>query len=342
MSNDLLQKIVDTELVGSGGGGILNPEQASRFIDYTWDATVLGNYAQRRPMANPQVDVDSFRVGQRITRLATEGLDDGQNAVPTFGKVTLRTEKLRLDWEITTESLEDNLAGDDLQDQISRAMATTLGNDLEDVAINGDTAVNTGSPDDGLIMAYDGFHKLALNGGHVISNNGGYLTEETFSRAYKQLPRQYKSRRDAMKFFTASSLVHDFRMHLANMGVDALNGTWIQQAGVAPMVGEQGSTGLRPFGIELLDIPLYEDTFAGTYLLADAVTDADPTQEYHGYVDLTVPENMVWGVHREITMHSRFEQRKDAFEFTVFTRQGVVITNADAYVTVTDVRNKAV
>ena len=34
MSNELLQKVVDTALVGGGQGGILNPEQSNRFIDY--------------------------------------------------------------------------------------------------------------------------------------------------------------------------------------------------------------------------------------------------------------------------------------------------------------------
>lgn len=342
MSNELLQKIVDTGLVSAGGGGLLNPEQAQRFIDYTWDATVLGQYARRRPMANPQVDVDSFRVGQRIARLATEGLDDGENAVPTFSKVSLRTEKIRLDWEMTTESLEDNLAGDDLQDQITRAMATQLGNDLEDLAINGDVAVNTGDPSDGLMMAYDGYRKLALGGGHVLSHDGDYINNDVFSKAYKTLPRQYKGRRDAMKFFAPSSLVHDYRIFLANLGVDALNGQWLNAGGPTAMVGEAGSTGLRPFGIDLVDVPLFVDTHVGTYLIGNAVGDADPAQEYHGDVMLTVPDNLVWGVHREITMRSRYEQRKDSIEFVVFTRQGVVITNDDAMVTVENIRNAVV
>ena len=39
--SDILQKVVDTTNVGSGNGGLLNTDQANRFIDYMFDATIL-------------------------------------------------------------------------------------------------------------------------------------------------------------------------------------------------------------------------------------------------------------------------------------------------------------
>ncbi len=37
-----------------------------------------------------------------------------------------------MDWELSTESLEDNIEGADLEDHIARLMATQAGNDIEE------------------------------------------------------------------------------------------------------------------------------------------------------------------------------------------------------------------
>jgi hypothetical protein len=38
------------------------------------------------------------------------------------------------------------------------------------------------------------------------------------------------------------------------------------------------------------------------------------------------------GIRREIQVHREFKPQKDAIEYTVYTRAGVNIENADAYV----------
>ena len=58
MSNELLQKVIDTTDLGSSavnasgdastlsGNGLLYPDQANRFLDYMWDATILAKTAR--------------------------------------------------------------------------------------------------------------------------------------------------------------------------------------------------------------------------------------------------------------------------------------------------------
>src|SRR5690606_19681360 len=72
-----------------------------------------------------------------------EAVDDGINVGVRFTKISLTTTKLRADLEFSTESLEDNIEGADLEDHIARMAAGQMGQDLEDLAINGDK----GSPD---------------------------------------------------------------------------------------------------------------------------------------------------------------------------------------------------
>jgi hypothetical protein len=348
MANDLFQKVVDTVLVGEGEGGILNPEQSNRFIDYIWDATVLGTTVRQIRMRAPVREIDKLDLGQRIARHATEGVDDSTNARPTFSKIQLTTEKIRLDWELTSEALEDNIEEANLEDHIARIMATQLGNDLEDLAINGDTDLTSSDDGFGLLKAFDGYRKRSLEGANVVDAAGDFINTSLFNRAYKALPRKFKVRRDQLRFFTSSGLVQDYHEFLASLGVQNEAFAQIIQPGTPPIQpgAQKGLSPLRPFGIPLFEVPLFEEDNVGTYDAGDAVTPkgeedpSDPTAAYHGYIELTHPDNRLWGIKREVKVYRKFAEKKDAIEYTVFTRQGVQIDNLDAYVVVNNVRNK--
>lgn len=333
MSNELFQKVVDTVLVESGTGGIMNPEQSSRFIDYMWDATAIGQTVRRVKMRAPVREIDKMSLGERVARKATEGVDTGVNAKPAFSKISVSTEKVRLDWELTSEALEDNIEEGSLEDHVARLMATQLGNDLEDLAINGNTAL-----DDPLISTFDGYLKRSLAGAREVDHAGATITTGLFNRMYKALPRRYKARRGELRFFTGSGLVQDYHQALIAQGIaSGVTFPWLQPGnpGANPE-GQGGPTNLSPFGIPLFEVPLFNETFkadfGGTDVAAGAGVgelDAGGTQ---GYVVLTHPDNHIWGVKREITVYREFVPKKDAIEYTVYTRQGVQIDNLDAYV----------
>jgi hypothetical protein len=328
MSNELLEKVIRTTEVGSGGGGLLNPEQANRFIDYMWDATVLGSQVRTIRMRSTEQEIDKVGVGERLMRVATEAVDDGVNAGAVFTKISLTTKKLRLDWELSTESLEDNLEGDALEDHIARLMATQAGNDLEDVAINGDTAKTS----DALLKAFDGWRKLALAGGHVIDNAGAGLTRGAANKALKAMPRKYMQRRNGLKFFAGSNLIQDYMYGLTQSasGIISLEqvAQGITQNGVRTE-GPAGFNGPSIFGVALQEVPQFEETLAGDY--------SGATGE-HGDLWLTFPQNMLWGVKREIQVYREFKPKKDTIEYTMYCRVGTQIENADAFVVVKNVK----
>lgn len=327
MSNDLFQKVVDTVQVAGGEGGILSPEQSNRFIDYMWDATSLGRTVRRVRMTSPVVEIDKMDLGRRIARHATEGIDDGRNATPRFTKIQISTEKIRLDWELTSESLEDNIEQGSLEDHIARLMATQLGNDLEDLAINGDVDWDDTDEDYGLMSTFDGYYKRSLDG-VVLDAGGAGIDTALFNRAYKALPRKYKARRGELRYFIGSGLLQDYHQKLVEKGLAA--GTTVQ--GISPAApgqspqGPGGETGLAAFGIPMYEVPLFNEELG--------------TGGNEGYFALTHPDNHIWGVKREITVHREFAPKKDAIEYTVFTRQGVQIDNLEAYVVMENILNE--
>lgn len=330
-TSELLQKVVDTTAIGADSGGILNARQANRFIDYVVDQSVLIKDARVVRMSGPTMDIDKTNIGSRIMRKATEGVDDGANADPTFTKISLTTVKLRLDWELTTEGLEDNIAGDSLEDHVASMMARQTANDLEDLYIHGDTTSSNA-----LIKALDGFRKLARANATVVDAAGANLSRTTFDQALRNMPNKYLQRRSALKWYTSSSLVQDYlwSLTLANGATGAASpgsvyGDAIVNEGVGGASGGAvGYTGTRPFGIPLWEIPLMEETEAGDYSGASG---------NHGVVELTFPENRIVGIQREIVVYREFKPKKDAIEYTQYNRVALNIENAESYVHVKNV-----
>jgi hypothetical protein len=346
MSNELLQKVIDTTNLGSsasqvssdsavlGGDGLLYPDQANRFLDYMWDATILAKTARTIRMRSNTTEIDRVAVGQRIMTVAQEdnprdytGATGGfTNAAATFNKISLTTRKLRLDWELSSESLEDNIEGPDLEDHIARLMATQAGNDIEDVLING---TGTGS---GLLSAFAGFRQLAISNAHVVDAQGVGLDKAVFNLAIKTLPRKYKQRRNQLRFFTGSNLVQDY---LYNLTAETSSGftpfdiaSGIIRGDVAANDGGPGTVTPFAFGIPVINVPLINESYTGDYSGASGNC---------GDVHLTFPQNFIVGIKRDVTVYRLFQPKKDTIEYTLFIRVGAQMENYDAHVIVKNV-----
>ena len=356
MSNELLQKVIDTTNLGTtpannlsgdgytnSGTGLLYPDPANRFLDYMWDATILAKSARTIRMRSNTTEIDRVSVGQRIMTVATEdaptsyavaGNINTQGAL--FSKISLTTRKLRLDWELSAEALEDNIEGPDLEDHIARLMATQAGNDIEDVLING-TYASSGD----LYTAFNGFRKLAVTNAHVVDANGVGLDRTVFNSAIKALPRKYKQRRNQLRFFAGSNLVQDYLYNLTAMSATGANGfnpfdiaSPIIRGDVAANDGGPGTTTPFAFGIPVINVPLMREDLASNGSPSSTVS---TTGSLYGDVHLTFPQNFIIGIKRDVVVYRLFQPKKDTIEYTLFIRVGCAIENYDAHVIVKNI-----
>jgi hypothetical protein len=312
----------------NGNGGLLNPEQSARFLDYMFDATVIGKVARTVRMKSDTAEIDRMSVGEKLMKLATEGDNDGANAAVTFSKISLTTKKLRMDWELSTESLEDNIEGADLEDHIARLMATQAGNDIEDVILNGDTSLSS----DALYKSFDGVVKKAKASGRVVDAAGAEVSREVFNKALKAMPRKYKQRRADLRFLAGSNLIQDFLYKNSigtNQTIPQDIASSIIRGGTAPLGGPAGYVAPFAFGIPIVEVPLLSETQTGTHSGASGS---------HGDIHLSFPNNVVIGIKRDVTVYRFFWPRKDSIEYTMYTRVGVQIEQADAWVVVKNVK----
>ena len=346
MSNETLEKTIAANTVNAGtsfdsvtggtgvhrgsengNGGLLNPEQSARFLDYMFDATVIGKVARTVRMRADTTEIDRIGVGERLMTVAAEGDNTGSNAAVTFSKISLTTKKLRLDWELSTESLEDNIEGADLEDHIARLMATQAGNDIEDVVLNG---TGTGS---GLMSAFQGVVAKAKATAIVVDNGVATgVSRATFNAALKALPRKYKQRRADLRFLAGSNLIQDFLYKNSigtNQTIPQDIASSVIRGGVAPLGGPAGYVAPFAFGIPIIEVPLLSETQTGTHSGASGS---------HGDIHLSFPNNVVIGIKRDVTVYRFFWPRKDSIEYTMYTRVGVQIEQADAWVVVKNVK----
>ena len=290
------------------GAGILRPDQARRFIDYVWDATTLANDGRRVTMRANTMELEKVNVGERVVRAANQGDASFTNAGATFSKVELTTKKLRLDWEVSSEALEDNIEGGALEDHLVRLMTTAFGNDIEDLAING-----TGAGADPFLAIMDGFVNRTQNDGFaheaLVDQVDANWTVGDMQKLVLALPRRYRALQTGLKFYagtdTFANIVKNNGTVFDSIGsTEAARGSYL--GGVEQTIG--GARQTRVLGIPVLEVPYYP---------------AD-------YVDLTFPQNRIWGFQRDITVNRFYVPKKDTIEYTVFVRFGINWEEQDA------------
>ena len=296
-------------------GGILAPEQARRFIDYVWDATVLAKDGRKVTMRANTMEIEKVNVGERVIRAAAQGSPNYTNAGATFTKVELTTKKIRLDWEVSTESLEDNIEGGALEDHLVRLMTNAFANDIEDLAINGD-----GSTGDFLSIMEGFVHKVENDGdAHeaLVTVTDNNWTTDVMQDIILAMPRKYRAIKQNLKFYA---------------GTDAFQGIVKNNGTLADAIAEAFAP--KPAGTER-NRQAYLDgqaqTFGGARTTRVLGIDVQEVPYYPAdYVDLTFPANRIWGFQRDITVNREYKPKKDTIEYTVFVRFGLQWEELDA------------
>jgi hypothetical protein len=261
------------------------------------------------------MELEKINVGERVIRSAAQGVGDYTNTGATFSKVELTTKKIRLDWEVTAEALEDNVEGAALEDHLVRLMTNAFANDIEDLAINGDGS--TGN----FLSIMKGFVKKHKDNGDshevalTVADNA--WTPEKMQEIILGMPRKYRALKNNLKFYVGTDTFAGIVKHngtLADAIAEAMGnrvaGTAANRQAYLDGNGQTfgGARTTRVLGIDVQEVPYYPE----------------------GYVDLTFPQNRVWGFQRDIVVNREYKAKKDTIEYTVFVRFGIQWEEEDA------------
>lgn len=208
---------VTTSVVTSG---LLQPYQAKKFLRQTFDATPLMGAIRHETRTERKGEIDKIGVGRRLLRRKVENTDDGYRAKPNFGSIEYSCNPVRLPWEITEDTLRENIEGEDLETTITNLMTTQIGVDSEDLIINGDEVTSSENPDYDFLKLDDGVIKQVSTGGHILDVTGSSNMElEMFYKAVASIPNKYNNGK--LRWLMSPTRAQQWELFLLNKVINA-------------------------------------------------------------------------------------------------------------------------
>ena len=160
-------------------------------------------------------EVDKIGIARRILRKKVENTDDGYRASVDTSQIEYATTAVRLPWEITEETLRENIEGQNFETIVTNLMTTQLGVDLEDIYLNGDEAVETTDPDHDFIYINDGWIKQISTNGHVYdASSATGMSLDIFYKALAQLPNKYNNGK--LRWLMSPRRAQEWELYLLN------------------------------------------------------------------------------------------------------------------------------
>lgn len=204
---------------GSLSSGLLNPEQARKFIQQTFEATNLNSLIRHEMRTTKTGEIDKIGIASRIVRKKTENNDDGYRAGVETKQIEYSTTDVRLPWEITEETLRENIEGQNFEKIVTDLMTAQLGVDLEDLYLNGDEDTENTDPDYDFLKINDGWIKQISNGGHVYdASSETSMSLDLFYKTLAQLPNKYNNGK--LRWLMSPKRAQEWELFLLNKVVN--------------------------------------------------------------------------------------------------------------------------
>lgn len=216
-------------------GGLLAPYQARQFIQQTFDVTNLSPLVRHEMRVERIGEIDKIGIGRRILREKVENTDDGYRAGVTTSQIKFATTPVRLPWEITEETLRQNIEGENLNKVITDLMARQLGVDLEDIYLNGDeatpaeydtgekdtsgNAITEATPDYNFLKINDGWIKQIKENGHILDKSTeNAMKLDFFYDMLAALPNKYNN--GQLRWIMSPRRAQQWELFLLNMVIN--------------------------------------------------------------------------------------------------------------------------
>jgi hypothetical protein len=219
-NNTIVTKAGSAIVTGSLTSGLMNPEQARKFLQQTFEATNLSQLIRHEMRTARAGEIDKIGIASRILRKKTENNDDGYRAGVKTSQIEYKTTAVRLPWEITEETLRENIEGQNLEKIITDLMTTQLGVDLEDLYLNGDESTSSGDDDYDFLKINDGWIKQIKNGGHVYdASSVSSMNLDMFYKMLAMIPNKYNNGK--LRWLMSPRRAQEWELFLLNQVIGA-------------------------------------------------------------------------------------------------------------------------
>ena len=258
-AKDMVEKsLIDSTALATAGK--LNPEQVDRYVTSMVDMTQLKGNVRIVRFRPEQYYIEKLGIGTRVSLPAAEATATSIRRGVSHSRITLAPKEIITPFELSTTYLEINLEGESVENVIVNAMALQTGNDIEELAINGDIlghariesdlvddpgASDTKVVKDSFMALFDGWLRKT-DSANVYDAAGADISSTVMSRAMLKLPVKWRRIRRDMRYLV--SMDHE-QLYLEKL---ASRATALGDSAV------EGGAASRPFGVPLVSVPLLE------------------------------------------------------------------------------------
>lgn len=318
--------MIQKAAIATAVGGQLTTEQSKQFIDLVVAQNSLLQKIQTVQMVASTYQLNTIDIASRVMRAATEGSDPGFTQGVSINPRTLTQKESILPYDITFSFLEENIEGANAESKINEMFAKSFGNDLLDLAINGDeslaatiTDANTDGKDDttGLsqndhtfLRQNDGWLKLmradaAVNDVVLSANITSWKAE--FKKILAAMPNKYKNNPAELALLVSPDVETEYRDELAGRAT-ALGDIYQVQNRTAQYQG-----------VDVVPVPFFPGNSTSHYPSGPVVV-------------LTKYKNLAIGIGRNLRVGRQVNERKRVIEYTVTTKSDFNYVTGDLIV----------
>lgn len=303
MTNEELANRTDFAISNlTSSSGLLNPEQANRFIDFVQEQPTILNQVRTIRMNAPTRKIDRMGFDSRIMRVAPQGTpphadDAGANdrylpaadrSAPTTTQIELNTTEYMAEVHLPYEVLEDNLERGNFEDHIMRQIAEKVAEDLEELALGGDSG--SGDP---YLASKDGYLKRMTS--NVYDNVSAGINPDVFQTGMLTMPQKYLRNLAKLKHYVSTANTIKYRGEVAKRATGYGDS----------MLTQDGA--LYAYGV-------------GVEAAAMIGAPSGVTNGINNMGFFTFPSNLLWGIQRQVQIETDRDIRSRQHIIVVTTR----------------------
>jgi hypothetical protein len=225
MTNSEIIRKAEWTVGDLAAGGLLTTEQSDAFIRKLIIQPTILKTARVARMRSPKMEINKIGFGSRILRpgVSGVGLIQADRVKPDNSKITLSTTEVLAEIHLPYDVIEDNIERGGIGDNVSAGPATISGGikdtimtliaeraatDLEELALQGDTASG-----DTYLALLDGYLKLATT--NTVDGGAATVSRTLFKAGLQAMPDQYLRNLSTLRHYLAVDKVIDYRDSLA-------------------------------------------------------------------------------------------------------------------------------
>lgn len=305
-TDESLEKLSTSDI---SPGGILNADQIG-FLDEVQENSEFLSRVRTLTVSREKTEISALGIGERIRAAQAEDTAGGGTVTPQVRTVNIDCEKGSVHWYLTQEMVRDNIAREQIAQQMLNDVTTQFSADTQDLGINGDEA------DTGFLAQNDGWLTLATANGmptYDHQTDGTSPTsqppnEDMANEAIQTLDDKYWS--DNLTFVMSPQQVQQFMYEQVDRQTP-LGDAYLS-----------GNAAANPFGYDMLGV-------------------ANWPQDKAMFVD---PQNLIYALYREMEVNvlrnSDEIQARDLYrKYAIFVRDDFAIEDPNAGVLITGLQD---